>query len=1307
MHKLFQALFTVLRPRRGLLFLAAFLLAAGCVWRASGISLSENIFDMLPAGEKSIDDFRTIVSRFGYQNRLFFDIGPEADPGAADGKHADAADELYERLRGSGSFKRLIYRVKPEEGLAALELAGAHMPALFGPAEREELVSLLAKDDLEGRLARAKRTLLELPSAGVLAKAIGEDPLGLQGLLLSKLQGFRRGGSIKDGRIVSGDGKHVMLIAVPEDAAARGRKGVELAAFIEAARGAVAAAHPGVSIRYTGGPRITVENQEMMKRDIILTATLSTFTILLITFLVYRRSGLVLLGLVPVTFGGLLALGSFALFADKMSAIVAGFGGALIGIAIDCAVHIIYRYDNFDGLSAGPEGLGRHLSVITAPVVMASATTIAAFLCLLLSASAGQRQLGVFAAVGIAGAALFSLVVLPQMFSLRPAGRKKAPLPLAKLWRGFFEWHRRNSKLCLGLIVLVSLVSALGLPRVAFDGDLRRLSGMRPETSRDADAIDGRWGGELLKNTLIAVRGATPEEARRSNDRLYALLLELERAGTIKKFNSISPVAPSLETQRENLARWGAFWAPERTALLKRRLEEAGRREGFSSSAFAPFFRKLAGKPGTFPPGEFKEGALADMVGGFISEREGDTLILTEVQAGAGYDLLAARVLGLVPGALIYNGDAFARRVAELVKSGLWLFLWCALAGSLAILLLVYGRLEITLLITAVLGLDALWSLGLMGWLGVKVNLMNNIFTLFIFGMCIDYAVFVVSAFLDRYRDQNEDIGVAGGAVTVSALTTLVGFGALVAAQHPALRSIGLAAGIVIGCGFIAAVAVPPLAMRLLLWNDGKQGTPTLRTMFCGLTAIGFFGLALLYCRAALMPWLKLRHPAEPDVRRRAIQAFLRNSTLALFKYFPYGKRIFLNAAPAVFAKPAVIVCNHQSVIDIISALNLPANIRMVVKDWVWNSFFMGPVIREAGYILSDGENTAEVLAKAEACLREGDFLLFFPEGSRSDTGQIGRFRKGAFEIAARAKVDVLPVLMCETRSCIPKTGFWLGDHRLIVKALPRVKVEGRDPGEVARETRLLMEEEYEKNLALACDGPEFFKRIRARYNYLGPYVEQYIAWKLRLDPLCSGITELVPRGGVVLDLGQGYGLMSNILAAQSMRRSFIGIDYDADKVAAARKSAVAPERMTSELRNILDGEFPPADTVLLIDVLHYWPPADQEAILRKAHNCLKQGGRLVMRESCQDGSVKSRAVRLAEIFSTAIGHNKSRHGVIMNTRENYLRRLEKTGFDCGQIREDLGWRSNLVFICGKAEEPAIKPAKLEKAARPSGGLAV
>jgi uncharacterized protein len=819
MRNLFQKIFSLLRGKRGFLFAGVVFLAAVCVWRAGGMRMRESVLDMLPAREKSVDDFTAIVSRFGYQNRLFFDI--EAGTNQADA--GSAADKLYEALQKSGLFKNFIYRVNAEEGIAALDLVETHLPALFGQEEQDYVVSNLSRPKVEARLAQARQTLLELPVTGPFSKTLGQDPLGIDGIFMSQLEGFQYGAKIEDGRIWSGDGKHILLIGVPHDENASGQKSRDLLVFIEKARQAATDAYPDAKIRYIGGLRITEDNRELMRRDITLTTTVSTLLVLVLSFVVYRRAILVLLSLIPVAFGGLLALGCSAFFSNEMSAIVAGFGGVLIGIAVDYAVYVLYRYDHFEGLSRDSESLNRHLSVIAAPIVMGAATTIAAFLCLLLSSLPGQRQLGVFAAIGIGGAALFSLVVLPQMLSQLPPTRKKPLLNLTNGLSGFFEWHRRHRGLGWGFVLAVSLAALGGISKVTFDGDLKKLSGMRPDTRADEAVISRQWEGQFFNKTLVVVRGATLEEARQKNDRLYPLLLQLEQEGAIEKFNSLSPLAPSLKTQGENESRWRAFWNPSHSALVKRSLTEAGQKEGFSPSAFLPFLKAIHQKDVLLPVEALRGGAIGQLASGFISEQKGETLILTEVNAGSGYDALSSLVLARMPDAMVYNGDAFTGHISALVIKVLWRFTWVSLAASLAILWIGYGRLDMVLIIAAALGLDAFWSLGLLGWLGIPINLMNNIFILFIFGMGADYAVFVVSAFLSASSDPDEEIGVAGGASVLAALTGIGAFGTLIAARHPALRSIGITATLVLTIGLVVAVVVIPLAMDVLLRKSGHR----------------------------------------------------------------------------------------------------------------------------------------------------------------------------------------------------------------------------------------------------------------------------------------------------------------------------------------------------------------------------------------------------------------------------------------------------------------------------------------------------
>src|ERR1700679_3661518 len=185
MRNLFKKTFSLLHRGRWPLFAGAALLAALCAWRAGAIQVRESVLDMLPAQEKTVDDFTTIVSRFGYQNRLFFDI--EAGTDQADA--GSAADELYEALQKSGLFKNFIYRVNAEEGIAALDLVETHLPVLFGREEQDYVVSNLSRPKAGGRLVQDRQTLLELPVTGPFSKTLGRDPLGIEGIFMSQLEG--------------------------------------------------------------------------------------------------------------------------------------------------------------------------------------------------------------------------------------------------------------------------------------------------------------------------------------------------------------------------------------------------------------------------------------------------------------------------------------------------------------------------------------------------------------------------------------------------------------------------------------------------------------------------------------------------------------------------------------------------------------------------------------------------------------------------------------------------------------------------------------------------------------------------------------------------------------------------------------------------------------------------------------------------------------------------------------------------------------------------------------------------------------
>jgi 1-acyl-sn-glycerol-3-phosphate acyltransferase len=1262
-RRVFERTFLALRKRRSFVLVALAALVAALAAKTTALSVNEDIASLLPADDRVIDDHRLVLERFRALDLLFIDVSSERGPRAEIGA---AADDLHERIAGSGHFGHVRYRLREEDRAAMLSFLEGMKPLLFTEADRQAVQAKLQPEAVRSGLAEARRTLIE-PQGVFMKDAIRRDPLGLRTVFLSKLRALRAGEGeldLTDGRIWSAGGRSLLMVAEARHRVADLKKARELVAFVDGAQREVESAHPGVTVRFAGAHRSTLDNRDLVRADIGRTLSVSLVAIAVLVFLTYRRRWLVVLTLLPAGFGAVVAVAVFAAFAGSVSAVVAGCGAVLIGISVDYAIHVLYRYDMRDETEETAESLAKRLSPLAWPLLMGAGTTAAAFLSLSASVIPGQRELCYFASTGIAAAVLFAVIVLPQCLGLRRRGRRRAIVPLDRVYRAVFAWHGRHKGGLLLLIVAASTACAFGLAQLRF-----------------------RWG-DNLGGTQLVVSGATAEEALARNDRAWELLGRLAAEGTIRAPSSIAPIVPSAGTQNANAARWNGFWC-ERAAPLRDDVARAGRELGFRPDAFAPFWRDLRSRPGAVTPASLEGDLIGEVVGQRVATADGLTCVLSTFKLADPDDFatVAERVRRELPGAILTNGRAFVERAEALARESLSKLAIISGVVVAAILLVFFGRLELVLAVLVPLGLSLLWTLGTLGLAGVPINMMNAIFVIFIFGMAADYAIFLVQEHLNAYRGERSELASTGGAITVSALTTMAGLGSLVLARHPALFGIGLTALVGMATGLVAAVVVTPLIMQHLLWRDGRDGVPTLRTLAVTAFAYTCFAALLVAVRLVVQPIIFITSPFDRRTRERRLNALARLFFRLLVRAFPYGRRTFLGFDVLRGSDlPAIIVANHQSQADIVFALALPADTRMVVKPWVASVPLFGSAACSAGHIVAKGEGAEALLADAAALLAEGTSIIIFPEGTRLRTGRMRRFHVGAFELAARANADIVPVVLCGTRDLIPNGGFWLGDHNVVVSVMERVRPDGSRPRDLMRRVKSAMREEYERILEVAGRGRGFARTIAARYTYRGAILERYVRWKLRLDPVYGALHGLVPKEGTVLDLGCGHGLAANVLAAQSTRREIIGVDSDERKVRAARGSAVAPDRMRFETVDIMEWSLPGAEAALLIDVLHYWPMETQSRMLARIGAALPVGGRLVVREGCRTGGLGHRMVRLGEILSTAIGHNRAGHGLVFGTERDYIDALRAAGFGRVETVGDLGRGSNTVFLCEKTD---------------------
>jgi len=130
------------------------------------------------------------------------------------------------------------------------------------------------------------------------------------------------------------------------------------------------------------------------------------------------------------------------------------------------------------------------------------------------------------------------------------------------------------------------------------------------------------------------------------------------------------------------------------------------------------------------------------------------------------------------------------------------------------------------------------------------------------------------------------------------------------------------------------------------------------------------------------------------------------------------------------WSRPVVVVVNHQSMIDI-PALQfglIPARLRFITKEELLHVPILGPYMRSVGMIGIDRGNTAAGIERlkrqAERCHEDCAVVVAFAEGTRSRTGQIKPFKKGAFMLALQAGIPIVPVSLEGARRVLGADGF-------------------------------------------------------------------------------------------------------------------------------------------------------------------------------------------------------------------------------------------------------------------------------------------
>lgn len=183
------------------------------------------------------------------------------------------------------------------------------------------------------------------------------------------------------------------------------------------------------------------------------------------------------------------------------------------------------------------------------------------------------------------------------------------------------------------------------------------------------------------------------------------------------------------------------------------------------------------------------------------------------------------------------------------------------------------------------------------------------------------------------------------------------------------------------------------------------------------------------------------------DKKERKVMYWLTRFFIKLFfSLFRISKFNFDISSIKKAKGPRIYILNHASQFDTFLIYLLPDRVKFFVKAVYTSLPFIGWTISLTGNILvkkpSDMNDDTNTLNKGLQVLKNGIPLLIFPEGTKSKTGDIGRFKTGGFRMAHEAKAEIVPVVLDTWNSIRPGGGLWARDTKVWMKALRPYKYE-------------------------------------------------------------------------------------------------------------------------------------------------------------------------------------------------------------------------------------------------------------------------
>jgi 1-acyl-sn-glycerol-3-phosphate acyltransferase len=1116
------------------------------------------------------------------------------------------ADSLNAAFTGTlaPQIAAVKYTVSDETTLAIYNTVHSNLPVYLDEEDYRTIDSLIAPATIPQTL-QEDYNILTSAQGMVFKRLIADDPVGISTLALRKLQSLQADDNYRlyDGYIMGNDLKSVYLFITLKNASGETGKNEKLFAQFDELIAALNPAKDGIEILYYGNPVVAAGNARQLKKDSALTLTITIVAILLFVGLFFRRKRVPLVMMLPVVFGGLFSIAIIAVTKGTISSIALGAGSIVLGIAVNYSLHFFGHYRHCGSVK-------QTITDLLSPMTIGSITTVGSFFSLTLLQSQILNDFGLFASLSLLGATIFALVFLPH-FMPPPATGAQHSGRIEK----YLNLNIKYPGLVFGVIVLLTGFFLYHAGKVGFESDLNKVNYMSDETRRAQKEID-LTQDDSSKVVYIASSGATQEEMLQNNEALLQQLQQAQQNGWVEKYTSFSRFIPSQKLQQQKIDRWNAYWTPEKKQALLSALATEGRKLKFSAQAFTGFSGLLTKQ--YQPAGEEEFAALIEAFGSeYLIQGKDKVTVVNAVRVDKTQRQQLYASLSSLPAVTVLDKQIITNRFVEVIYSDFNRVLLYTSSLVFFALLLSYGRLELTLITFLPMVITWVWILGLAGLLGIQFNLINIVISTFIFGLGDDFSIFITDGLTEKYKRGKETLATHKVSIFLSAVTVLIGLGALIFAKHPALRSIALLSILGIFCVVVVGQTVQPFLYNFFIQSRKERGLPpwTIPTLILTWIAFGYYVTVSLV--ATLIGYILLYLVPYPPIKKRKLfYHYIVRGALWVLTYMMVNVRKRHEGLDNMdFSKPAVIIANHASFLDILVTVMQHPRLILLTNKWVYYSPVFGKVVQLADYYpVMEGADAAT--EKFVDIVKDGYSIVVFPEGTRSPDGKLKRFHKGAFYLADELKLDIVPMLLHGTGDTIKKGDFMVMNASMTMKFLPRIAANdttyGTGYAERTKSISRYFKQQYEL-LREEKETPRYFRqRLRMNYMYKGPELELLAIKESRNEAFYTALNSVLPKQGHLTELGCGYGFHIYMLQFTGWRRTLTGIDVNEEMIEVAANCFSKTEQQQFICADPLNVTLPASQAFIINQQQLKLPATELVKLVEKCTTQLSATGALI-----------------------------------------------------------------------------------------------